>query len=205
MTLLNSMNFIDGIDGLAGGVGIISSLSFGMWFILSDQASFAVICFSLIGSLLAFLWFNVFSKNFKIFLGDTGSMVIGFLTAVFLIKFIELNYSSDALNKTEIAPALALAILVVPVFDICRIVLIRIINRKSPFFADKNHIHHKVLKLAGSHLKATLVILFVNIILIILTLLLKSLGNAVLISFLLMICLSLSVLLSFSLKKNGKI
>jgi len=83
MTLINSMNFIDGIDGLAAGVGIIASLSFGTWFLLINQTSYAVICFSLMGSLIAFFWYNVFSRRYKIFLGDTGSMVIGFLLAVF--------------------------------------------------------------------------------------------------------------------------
>jgi UDP-GlcNAc:undecaprenyl-phosphate/decaprenyl-phosphate GlcNAc-1-phosphate transferase len=204
MTLLNSMNFIDGIDGLAAGVGIIASLSFGIWFILNNQISYGVICFSLIGSLLAFLWFNVFSKKLKIFLGDTGSMVIGFLTAVFLIQFLELNNTGEAVIETEIAPALALAILIVPVFDVCRIVFVRIIQRKSPFYADNNHIHHKVLKLSASHLKATSVILIVNIILILLTLVLKSLGNTVLILLLLLIYVSLSLLVSYTLKKNGK-
>ena len=204
MTLINSMNFIDGIDGLAAGVGIIASVSFGIWFILNNQASYVVICFSLTGSLLAFLWYNVFSKKFKMFLGDTGSMVIGFLIAIFLIEFLELNYAGASIMKTEIAPSFALAILIIPVFDVFRIVFIRIIHRESPFYPDNNHIHHKVLKLLGSHLKATSVILLVNIILIVLTFLLKSFGNVVLISSLLLICITLSILLSVSLKKNGK-
>ncbi|MBG0859126.1 MAG: undecaprenyl/decaprenyl-phosphate alpha-N-acetylglucosaminyl 1-phosphate transferase, partial [Bacteroidales bacterium] len=96
----------------------------------------------------------------------------------------------------------ALAILIVPVFDVFRIVLLRIVNGKSPFFGDHNHIHHKVLKLSGSHIKATTVILLVNILIIIGTLLLRSLGNTILISFLLIICLILSTLI-FILIKNG--
>jgi UDP-N-acetylmuramyl pentapeptide phosphotransferase/UDP-N-acetylglucosamine-1-phosphate transferase len=202
MTLINSLNFIDGIDGLAAGVGIIASTSFGTWFVLNDQISLAVICFSLSGSLIAFFWYNVFSKKFKIFLGDTGSMVIGFLLAVFLMRFLELNFHGPVYKTTDVAPSLALAILIVPVFDVFRIVLIRIMNRKSPFFGDHNHIHHKVLKLSGSHIKATSVILLVNILLIIITLLLRSLGNTILISFLLLICVGLSATVFF-LIKNG--
>ena len=203
MILINSLNLIDGIDGLAAGVGIISSFSFGIWFILNDQISFAVICFALTGSLLAFLWYNIFSKKYKIFLGDTGSMVTGFLLAVFLIRFLELNLNSTATETFKVAPSLALAILIVPVFDVFRIVFVRVIHKKSPFYADNNHIHHMVLKLAGSHLKATMVILIVNIILILMVVFLKSLGNGILISFLLLICISLSLILTV-LMKNGK-
>jgi len=202
MTLINSLNFIDGIDGLAAGVGIIASVTFGIWFILNDQISMAVKCFSLTGSLIAFFWYNVFSKKFKIFLGDTGAMVTGFLLAIFLIRYLELNFHGPVIRTTPVAPSVALAILIVPVFDVFRIVLIRIMNRKSPFYGDHNHIHHKVLKLSGSHIKATTVILLVNILLIIGTLLLKSLGNTILIPFLLLICLTLSTLI-FILIKNG--
>ena len=203
LTLINSMNFIDGIDGLAAGVGIIASLSFVTWFILNSQISFAVICFALTGSLMAFLWYNLFSRDFKIFLGDTGSMVIGFLLAVFLIRFLDLNFHGPVMKTTEIAPSIALAILIVPVFDIFRIVFLRIIHGKSPFSADNNHIHHQVLQLAGSHTKATAGILLVNIFLIVLVLLFRSLGNGILISFLLLVSITLSLLLTF-LKKNGK-
>jgi len=203
LTLINSMNFIDGIDGLAAGVGTIASLSFGTWFILNGQISFAVICFALTGSLMAFLWYNLFSRKFKIFLGDTGSMVIGFLLAVFLIRFLELNLHGPVMKTTEVAPSLALAILIVPVFDIFRIVFVRIIHGKSPFSADNNHIHHQVLQLAGSHAKATAAILSVNLLMIVLVLLFRYLGNGILISFLLLVSITLSFLLAF-LKKNGK-
>jgi len=202
MTLINSLNFIDGIDGLAAGVGIIASVSFGIWFILNDQISLAVMCFSLTGSTMAFFWYNVLINKFKIFLGDTGSMVIGFFLAVFLIRFLDLNINGQAIKTMDVAPSYALAILIVPVFDVFRIVLVRIINRKSPFYGDNNHIHHKVLKLSGSHLRATSVILFVNVILIIMVLLLRSLGNTILISFLLLICVTLSSVLFYYFKKN---
>jgi len=203
LTLINSMNFIDGIDGLAAGVGTIASLSFGIWFILNGQISFAVICFSLTGSLIAFLWYNLFSREFKIFLGDTGSMIIGFLLSVFLIRFLDLNWHGPVIKTTEVAPSLALAILIVPVFDIFRIVFVRIIHGKSPFSPDNNHIHHQVLKLAGSHARSTAVILSVNLLMIVFVLLFRNLGNGILISFLLLVSITLSFLLAF-LKKNGK-
>ncbi|HOU03061.1 MAG TPA: MraY family glycosyltransferase [Bacteroidales bacterium] len=199
MLLINSLNFIDGIDGLAAGVGIIASVSFGLWFIIINQVSYAVICFSLTGSLIAFFWYNVFSRKYKIFLGDTGSMVIGFLLAVFLIRSLELNYDNSVFGFTDIAASLVLAILIVPVFDFFRIVFVRILHGKSPFKADHNHIHHKVLKLAGSHLKATCVMLFVNIVLISVVILFRSLGNKILIPSLLSISIVLSLLLTIYL------
>lgn len=203
MLLINSMNFIDGIDGLAAGVGIIASISFGLWFIVINQVSYAVICFSLTGSLIAFFWYNVFSRKYKIFLGDTGSMVIGFLLAVFLIRSLELNYDDIVFGFSDIAPSLALAILIVPVFDIFRIVFVRILHGKSPFKADHNHIHHQVLKLAGSHLKATCIMLFVNIVLISVVILFRSLGNRILIPSLLLISIVLSLLLTVYLTNNN--
>lgn len=204
MLLINSLNLIDGIDGLAAGIGLIASATYGIWFLVNDYMSYAVICFSLSGSLIAFLWFNVFSNKFKIFLGDTGSMVIGLLLAIFVIEFLEMNYNGNAKSGIEIAPALALAILIIPVFDVFRIVLVRILNRKSPFNADKNHIHHKVLKLAGSHIKATSFLLTFNVILILLTILLRYLGNTVLIISLLAVILVFSLLLTVTLKRNGQ-
>lgn len=202
MTLINSLNFIDGIDGLAAGIGIIASLSFGIWFIFINQISYAVICFSLTGSLIAFFWYNVFSIRYKIFLGDTGSMVIGFLLAVFLIRSLELDSVNSTKSISDIAPSLALSILIVPVFDIFRIVFVRIIHGRSPFIGDHNHIHHQVLLLSGSHLKATFVIVFVNFVLILAVLFLRSLGNTILILFLLLMCVTLSLLLALSIKNN---
>lgn len=197
MTLINSMNFIDGIDGLAAGVGIIASVFFGIYFILNEQLSIATICFALTGSLIAFFRYNAFSKNYKIFLGDTGSMVIGFLLAVFMIQFIEFNGSANVSYPVVVAPSLALAILIVPVFDLFRIVLVRIFHGKSPFYGDRNHIHHVVLKLAGSHLKATSAILAMNLLFVLLVLLFDFLGNGILISFLLLISIVLSGLITF--------
>jgi UDP-N-acetylmuramyl pentapeptide phosphotransferase/UDP-N-acetylglucosamine-1-phosphate transferase len=203
MLLINSLNFIDGIDGLAAGVGIVASIAFGLWFILISQVSYAVISFSLTGSLIAFFWYNVYSRKYKIFLGDTGSMVIGFLLSVFLMRSLELNHDNSVFVFSDITPSLALAILIVPVFDIFRIVFLRIMHGKSPFKGDHNHIHHQVLQLAGSHLKATSLILIVNVLLISGVILLRSLGNKILIPSLLLISIVLSLLLTVYIKNNN--
>jgi UDP-N-acetylmuramyl pentapeptide phosphotransferase/UDP-N-acetylglucosamine-1-phosphate transferase len=205
MALINSMNLIDGIDGLASGVGIIASASFGYWFYINNYLSYAVLCGSLSGSLIAFFYFNVFSKNFKIFLGDTGSMLIGFLLALFAINFLELNSDQTSVLRISTAPSITLAILSIPVFDTFRVIIIRLFNKKPLFKADHNHIHHRILSVSKSHLKATGTILLVNISLIIITFLLRALGNAILISSLAILGTILLIVLRFRFQKNNLI
>jgi UDP-GlcNAc:undecaprenyl-phosphate/decaprenyl-phosphate GlcNAc-1-phosphate transferase len=196
MTLINSINFIDGIDGLAAGIGIMTSTIFGSWNLYVGQTSYAVICFALSGALLAFFYFNVFSKENKIFLGDTGSMMIGFLLSVLLVNFIETNsIVNTPLPILKSAPAIALSILFVPVFDTMRICLIRIYNGKSIFKADSNHVHHRVLRFSGSHLRATVTILFVNLLIILITYIFRDIGNRLLILLLVVMGTLLSILL----------
>jgi UDP-N-acetylmuramyl pentapeptide phosphotransferase/UDP-N-acetylglucosamine-1-phosphate transferase len=203
VTLINSMNLIDGIDGLASGVGILASLIFGLWFYFNHHLSFAVICASLTGALIAFFYFNVYSTKSKIFLGDTGSMLIGFLLAFCAINFLEKNALNPSYLKISVAPSLVISILILPVFDAFRVIFIRLINKKSIFKADHNHIHHKLLSISNSHFKTTAVLLTINVFLIILTYLFRSLGNIVLLPSLAGLCIVLSLYLSFYLKRNN--
>lgn len=202
--LINSINLIDGIDGLASGVGIVASAFFGIWYAVNGHISYSVMCFSLTGSLLAFFWYNVFSKKYKSFLGDTGSMLIGFLLAVFAIKFLVLNENSSTGGVETAAPSLVLAILIVPVFDTLRTVVLRVAKKKPVFVGDTNHIHHSVLKFSKSHLAATISILMVNIILIVLTYLFRSLGNVILIPLLLLVSTSITYSMYLWLKRSGR-
>jgi UDP-GlcNAc:undecaprenyl-phosphate/decaprenyl-phosphate GlcNAc-1-phosphate transferase len=196
MSLINSINFIDGIDGLASGVGILVSLSFSIWFIFEQKISYAVICFALIGSLIAFFYFNVFSKKNKSFMGDTGSMLIGFLLAVFVIQFLNENsYRISLDGSVNSAFAIALSILFVPVFDTIRICLIRIYNHKSIFIGDSNHVHHRILKFTDSHFKATLIILAVNLIVILLTVFFRKIEEPYLLMTLLLFGVIFSIIL----------
>lgn len=205
MALINSINLIDGIDGLAAGVGIIASTAFGIWFFLFGHISMAVICVSLLGSLIAFLYFNVFSKKNKIFLGDTGSQLIGFLLAVFTVSILELNASFSGSEKLATAPAIVLSILIVPVTDTLRVIFIRLRNKKSIFKADHNHIHHAVLSVSKTHLEASLTILAVNIVLIVLTLIFRSLGNTILFISLALLSTILIYLLNYYSHRNKKV
>jgi UDP-GlcNAc:undecaprenyl-phosphate/decaprenyl-phosphate GlcNAc-1-phosphate transferase len=202
MVLINSINLIDGIDGLAAGVGIIGSVSFGIWFYLNEYISLAVICVSLLGSLIAFLYFNLFSRKNKIFLGDTGSMLIGFLLAVFAISFLENNAAKTDGSRLITAPALTLAILIVPIIDTIRVIFVRSYTKKPIFKADHNHIHHMVLSVSKSHNKAAAILLLINICFIVLTILLRSLGNTILIISLIIVGMLLVFLLSQFRRRN---
>ncbi len=150
--LTNAFNLIDGIDGLAGSLGFMSLIGLGFFLHISGDTFMPMIVFTLAGSLLAFLYFN-FSPA-KIFMGDTGSLVIGFVIAVSCIRLINFNQSELAppLSNTLL---LSLGLVMIPVFDMIRVIVIRIVQGKSPFTADQNHIHHILLNNGFSHEKVT--------------------------------------------------
>ncbi|RLD52380.1 MAG: undecaprenyl/decaprenyl-phosphate alpha-N-acetylglucosaminyl 1-phosphate transferase [Bacteroidetes bacterium] len=175
IAIINAFNLIDGIDGLSGGIGVLANLTFGFWFLLTDNIQLAILSFALTGSLLAFLRFNLFSVKNKIFMGDTGALVVGFIMAVLVIKFNDLNGICTGPYKIGAAPAVSIGILIVPIFDTVRVFILRILKGKSPFLPDKQHVHHYLVKLTGSHKKSTSIILLVNVAFIVISLLLSGL------------------------------
>ncbi|WP_066627147.1 glycosyltransferase family 4 protein [Labilibacter marinus] len=178
--ILNGFNLIDGIDGLASVTGMISITSFSIWFYINGNYHIPVFSAALLGALLAFTYFNVFSKRQKIFMGDTGSLLLGFLLAVVAIKFAEFNTPDNSTNLTYTmisAPAVILGILIVPVVDTLRVFVFRISKGKSPFTADKNHIHHRLLTLGYSHFHITIIIGLINIAFVLLSFWLRNLGT----------------------------
>ena len=150
-----------------------------------------MLSFVLAASLLAFFYFNVFSKKNKIFMGDTGSMLIGLLISILTIKFLNIENSTLFFSQNHVAPAVALSVLLVPLFDAARVSVVRISQGKSPFAADRTHIHHYVLRLSDSHITATLMILSANAFFIALPWLFRNLNGEVLI----LMMLALSVIL----------
>lgn len=179
IVITNSFNLIDGVDGLAGSLGLLTSCVFGTYFFATSQLMYAVMAFSLAGSLIAFLIYN-FSPA-KIFMGDTGSLLIGLITSVFVIKFIEIAGDPSLGLPLQSAPAIGFAILIVPLFDTLRVVTIRIISRRSPFSPDRNHIHHFLLELGLSHRMITFTCLFCNILFIALAYALREAGTSMVI------------------------
>jgi len=177
--IVNGFNLIDGIDGLAAITGIISILSFSVWFYINGYFHIPVLASALVGGLLAFGYYNIFSKRQKIFMGDTGSLLLGFILAVVAIKFSEFNRPdnrSDLIYTMNSAPAVALAILIVPIVDTIRVFFLRISRGDSPFTADKNHIHHRMLTLGFTHLQISLIIGGVNVAFVVLAFILRNLG-----------------------------
>lgn len=145
---INAFNLIDGIDGLAGSLGLVSSCIFASIFFINNNLPYAILGFTLAGSILAFLIYNY--SPAKIFMGDTGSMLIGLVNVILVIKFIELG-NSFTVMPIQSTPAIGFGILLLPLMDTLRVFGIRIFNRRSPFSPDRNHIHHLLLDKGFSH------------------------------------------------------
>lgn len=174
--IINAVNLIDGIDGLAATVGVVTSVTFGIFFYLSGDYGYTVIAAALTGALIAFLRFNLSKGRFKIFMGDTGSLVIGFTLAVFAIRFNELVAQGRSVISLTSAPAVAIGILIVPLFDTLRVIVLRIAHNQSPFKADQRHIHHLMLRAGFTHRESTLYIALFNIMMIAIAFLLDGVG-----------------------------
>jgi UDP-GlcNAc:undecaprenyl-phosphate/decaprenyl-phosphate GlcNAc-1-phosphate transferase len=192
----NAFNLIDGVDGLAGIVGTVVCFCFGVFFALGDDVAYAFIAFSMLGAILGFLYFNF--PPAKIFMGDTGSLIIGLVAVILAIKFIEINkVGSTPAPYFNSAPAIAVAVLIVPVFDSLRIFFIRIINKKSPFTGDRNHIHHRLLRFGLNAKQILGITIAFNVGMIVVTVLLQHLGNFVLIFLQIGICMVLNIVLTY--------
>jgi UDP-GlcNAc:undecaprenyl-phosphate GlcNAc-1-phosphate transferase len=164
VAIINAFNLIDGIDGLASIVGIVIFTIYGVLFWILERYFFVGLSALMIGSLLAFLRFNLSSSK-KIFMGDTGSLLIGFIISVMTIRFfcLDTNTLEKLPVQLENLPLLVLAILVVPFFDTTRVFTIRLMNKRGPFSPDRNHIHHLLIDyLRLTHRKASIYIGIVN-------------------------------------------
>lgn len=157
--ITNAFNLIDGIDGLAGGLGFMSLVILGLFLTMSGDVNTALIAFSLAGGMLAFLYFNF--NPARIFMGDTGSLVLGFVTAILCIRLMEVNLVATTPVLPH-APVFVLSIVLIPVFDTLRVFTIRIWKGKSPFSPDKTHIHHLLTNQGFSHAIAAKIICFVH-------------------------------------------
>ncbi|PWS26669.1 undecaprenyl/decaprenyl-phosphate alpha-N-acetylglucosaminyl 1-phosphate transferase [Pedobacter yonginense] len=198
--LNNSFNLIDGIDGLAGVIGIISTLTFGVLFCLMHQLPYAFIAFALAGAIGGFLKYNWYPA--KIFMGDTGALIIGLVSAALAIKFIELNKFTGANHPSFFsAPAIAVSILIVPIFDSLRVFCIRLYHRKSPFKGDRNHMHHRLERLGLKPNKIVALTASLNVLTIGSTIAFQTLGNFLLIIILFGLCASFNLIITLQLSK----
>ncbi|HQQ94535.1 MAG TPA: MraY family glycosyltransferase [Bacteroidia bacterium] len=162
VVVVNALNLIDGVDGLAAGVGFISSVAFGVWFVCANNYPYAALAFALAGALFGFLIFN-FSPA-KIFMGDSGSLVIGMFLCVLAIKLIEYPvHKLDAFWVHVSKPVYVVSALAYPLLDTLRVFIIRALKGQSPFVADRNHIHHKLIDCGFSHAKTSIIIYIFNV------------------------------------------
>ncbi|HSU29075.1 MAG TPA: MraY family glycosyltransferase [Chitinophagaceae bacterium] len=197
IVVINSFNLIDGVDGLASSLGILTMLIFGSYFFVIGQQAYSLLAFSVAGSLVAFLIFN--HQPARIFMGDSGSLMIGLVNSILVIKFINVADSVSVTIPIQSAVAIGFAILIVPLLDTLRVFSIRIINGKSPFTPDRNHVHHLLLDRGLSHAAVTMTCVAINIGFIVLAWLCRSLGS----SWLLLVMLGISTI-GLSLLYNGR-
>lgn len=178
--LVNAFNLIDGINWLAGLIAISTCSFLSFWFITNDFSLYGSIALSIIGSVIAFLIYN--KTPAKIFMGDTGSLLLGLTITYLIIKFINLNHSSESLNLSfRSAPTIAISLFFIPILDTLRVFILRISKRKSPFSPDKNHIHHILLKRGYSHIKSSVILFLVNTVCIIICVVLNQISGKIII------------------------
>lgn len=199
IVIINAFNLIDGINGLSGGLGTLICVAFGLWFLKVDKVEIAMVAFALAGSLVAFLKYNITPA--KIFMGDTGALLLGLVCSILTIEFIELhNELGDNNWAFAAAPSMAIAILILPLFDTLRVFTIRLFNGKSPFHPDRNHIHHMMIDAGFSHTAASGILIAVNLSFMLIAYFFQGLGN---LSLLILIFL-LAVILSYFLYRISK-
>ncbi len=188
IVVINSFNLIDGVDGLATSLGILTMLVFGLYFFAVNMEAYALLSFAMAGSLIAFIIFN--RHPAQIFMGDSGSLMIGLVNAVLVIKFINVAHEPTVAVPFTSSVAIGFAILIVPLLDTLRVFSVRIFKGKSPFTPDRNHVHHLLLDRGLSHTAVTLICVGVNAGFILLAWFGRGLGTTLLLS--IMIALAFS-------------
>ncbi|MEI6143118.1 MAG: MraY family glycosyltransferase [Mariniphaga sp.] len=205
VVIINSFNLMDGIDGLAAGLSMLAIAIFGTWFLVSGHYQYAIISVSLFGSVAGFFYYNVYGKQNKIFMGDTGSLVLGTIMSVIVIKFNEFNIDIAQAYSVHYSPVISFAILIYPLADTLKVFTIRILQFRSPFVADKNHLHHRLLILGFSHQKATYTIIVINLLFIGSAFMLQPSGMILLLSFMILSGSFLFMLPAYFIQKRNLI
>lgn len=195
IVIINAFNLIDGIDGLAGSLGILTTAVFGAYFTMAQMPSYALLSFSLTGALCAFLVYNYHPA--KIFMGDSGSLLLGLVNAILVIKFITVADSINGTFPITSSVAIGFSILLVPLLDTLRVFTVRISKGRSPFSPDRNHIHHLLLDRGLNHSQVTLVCLLMNVSFIAIAYVGRSLGSTVLLCAMIGASFSLIALLKY--------
>lgn len=200
--ITNSLNLIDGIDGLAATFSFVACLFFGSWFYFSDQYPLALLCFSLAGGILAFLFQNWEPSN--IFMGDTGSLVIGTVLSVVTIAFLNQNQAMQQDHPLKFNSSIATAIcaLIIPLTDTTRIVIVRLSKGISPLQADKRHIHHTLVRLGLSHRRAVMILTLAHAVMIGIAVILREANQWLLLGAIVSLATTLCLILDWVMLKT---
>ncbi|SHI34105.1 UDP-N-acetylmuramyl pentapeptide phosphotransferase/UDP-N-acetylglucosamine-1-phosphate transferase [Hymenobacter daecheongensis DSM 21074] len=175
--ITNAINLIDGLDGLAGTIVLIITSTYGYYFLRYGGAGygnyvFVAVC--LIGGLLGFLRYNFHRAS--IFMGDTGSLVCGFIVSILTIQFIEMGLRAGQPFGSS-SPSVAIGILFVPLFDTLRIFIVRMLGGRSPFAPDKNHVHHRILAMGFQQISTVVLLALLNLVVILFVINFAAIGN----------------------------
>ena len=196
---INAYNMIDGIDGLLGTLSLFGAVLFGLMFLSAGEYLWAVLCVAVVGALSGFLIYNWYPA--RIFIGNGGSMFVGTFFACVCLRFMQLDVISHSFFNhsvilTILAPhTIALSIIAVPMFDLLTVFIVRIVNKQSPFKADRRHTHHRLLDIGLSHQSAVLVLLLVNVAIVVFAYFVQGTGALRSLLYTILLCSSLQLLL----------
>lgn len=198
--LTNAYNLIDGVDGLAGSIGIVALAFFGLWFYSIDNKILSFVAMTFVGAILGFLFFNW--QPSKIFMGDTGALMIGFLLSFMAVQFINSNHQLAVGHPSKFTASVstAVCVVIIPIFDTLRVIILRLRKMQSPFKADRNHLHHQLLNLRFSHAKTVITLVTLNLFFILLAGLLRNQSDRVILPLVIGVCL----IVNFVVKKAQK-
>ena len=204
IVLTNSFNLIDGSDGLAGTLSLISLMVLGVWFYLVDLHAYSLIAFTLVGGILSFLVFNWHPA--KIFMGDTGSLSLGFALTVFVILFVDNNGTMSAWEGVKMnAPISAgLGLMIVPIYDTIRIFIKRISKGRSPLKPDKSHVHHFLMRMGFGHDRVAIILGGITCVFIGFPFLFPQINDHILLPFLVLLAVVLGLWMDTRTLRNVK-
>jgi UDP-N-acetylmuramyl pentapeptide phosphotransferase/UDP-N-acetylglucosamine-1-phosphate transferase len=176
LVIINAFNLIDGINGLSGSISTLICILLGAWFYLTGFIELAIVAIATAGSTIAFLKYNFTPA--RIFMGDTGSLLLGLVCSILVLKFIEVhNVLTDSPYAFKAIPAMAVGILILPLFDTFRVFTTRMLRGRSPMSPDRNHIHHLLIDVGLSHMQATTLLVIVNLFFIYVVFSFQNMGN----------------------------
>lgn len=157
--LMNALNMIDGVDGLASGLGILTSGISSFYFVTHHDPLFALLSIVFAGALIPFFICNVFSHKYKMFIGDSGSLIMGTLAYVITCRIIHTRHMDV---NDQFCVSMMFAIYALPVFDTLRVMIVRMLNGKSPFKPDRTHLHHMFVDIGYPHIMISAILLSIN-------------------------------------------